>query len=459
MIARRREEATMASIEDLMAYLGALREARKSIILITPGWILYQKDDAIFGQITTAAFASSAAFASCMQAAQNLLSIDDEQRMRELIDRANRNNVTFYPVSPQGLQVFDTPINESLGANLGPTAPMGGSVALTELNRTRARSSSDRTLAENTDGIAIVDTNDLRGGLKKVMDDMSAYYLLGYYSTNPKPDGKYRKLQVKVKQPGVTIKARRGYVAASAVEAAASAAAAAKPAAGPSPVDSALGSLTRLDKSPEVMVYGVASATDLSVIVELASAVASRPAWAQSAVQATITDAAGATVATLKGKIDPGARGLTLTTPLGFGAGPWRVFVHVDGRDDSREERLTVAPPAGTVLGEMTVFRGTPAATSPLRQVADFEFRRNERVHVEWPIVTTLDQRTARLLDRRGQPLALEVTLTERPAANGSVLAADLNLAALAPADYVIEVTAGHGADTEHKLIAFRVIQ
>lgn len=459
MIARRREDATIASVESLISYLGAIRESRKSILLITPGWILYQRDDAIFGQITTLPFASSSVFAPCMQAAQNLLSIDDQQRMRELIDRANRNNVTFYPVSPQGLQVFDTPINESLGVNLGPTAPIGGSVALTELDRSRARSSSDRTLAENTDGIAVVDTNDLRTGLKRVMDDMSAYYLLGYYSTNGKPDGKFHKIQVKTKQPGVTMKARRGYVAPSAIEAAAGAAMASKPAAGPSPVDTALGSLARLDKAPEVLVYGVASATDLSVIVELASAMVGRAAWAESAVQATITDAAGATVATLKGKIDAGSRGLTLTTPLGFGAGPWRVFVHVDGRDDSREERLTVAPPAGVVLGDMTVFRGTPAATSALRPVADFEFRRNERVHIEWPIVSALDQRTARLLDRRGQPLALDVTLTERPATSGSVLAADVNLGPLAPADYVIEVTAGHGTDTERKLVAFRVIQ
>ncbi len=74
-----------------------------------------------------------AGFQPCMQAAQSLLLIDDQQRMRELLDLANRNNVTFYPVSPNGLQMFDTPINQTLGAN--PNSAEG--VTMQELNRTR----------------------------------------------------------------------------------------------------------------------------------------------------------------------------------------------------------------------------------------------------------------------------------------------------------------------------------
>jgi hypothetical protein len=138
MIARRREDATMASIEGVMSYLGGLREARKSILLISTGWILYQRDDAILGQITNKRVASWPAYQPCVQTATNLLNIDDQQRMRELIDVANRNNVTFYPVSPTGLQTLDTPISETLGANTS----VAGSVLKDELDRTRARSSA-----------------------------------------------------------------------------------------------------------------------------------------------------------------------------------------------------------------------------------------------------------------------------------------------------------------------------
>ena len=70
-----------------------------------------------------------------------------------------------------------------------------------------------RTLAENTDGIAVVATNDLAAGLKRVLDDVSAYYLIGYYSTNTKFDGRLRRIEVRVKQPDINVRARRGYMA------------------------------------------------------------------------------------------------------------------------------------------------------------------------------------------------------------------------------------------------------
>jgi hypothetical protein len=72
-----------------------------------------------------------------------------------------------------------------------------------------------------------------------------------------------------------------------------------------------------------------------------------------------------------------------------------------------------------------------------------------------------LDQRTARVLDRRGQPLALNVTVAESPGAQTSLpsVTADVLLAPLAEGDYVLELTAGAGAQTERRLMAFRVVR
>ena len=58
------------------------------------------------------------------------------------------------------------------------------------------------------------------------------------------------------------------------------------------------------------------------------------------------------------------------------------------------------------LVGEAISVPRPAGATSPLRPVADFQFRRTERVHVEWAIAGELDQRAARLLGRNGQPLA-----------------------------------------------------
>src|SRR5207247_1266411 len=70
-----------------------------------------------------------------------------------------------------------------------------------------------RTLADATDGLAIVDTNLLDAGLRRIVADLTSYYLLGYYSS-AKLDGKFHTITVRVKRPGVQVRARRGYLAA-----------------------------------------------------------------------------------------------------------------------------------------------------------------------------------------------------------------------------------------------------
>ena len=89
--------------------------------------------------------------------------------------------------------------------------------------------------------------------------------------------------------------------------------------------------------------------------------------------------------------------------------------------------------------------------------MAGFDFRRTERVHVDWPITGPLDRREARLLGRNGQPIAVNITLTEREVDGRLMLGLDALLAPLAPGDYVIEVTATIGTTTETRLVGIRV--
>ena len=74
-----------------------------------------------------------------------------------------------------------------------------------------------RTLAENTDGRAIVNRNDLGTAMKQIIRDASAYYLVGYTTQAPS-DGKFHEIKVRVKRPGVQVRSRKGFWAYSADE-------------------------------------------------------------------------------------------------------------------------------------------------------------------------------------------------------------------------------------------------
>ena len=103
--------------------------------------------------------------------------------------------------------VFDTDI----GPN--PAPPLN-----VDFDMLRQRHETLKTAALDTDGIAVMDSNDINAGLQRVVSDLSSYYLLGYSSTNAKADGRYRTIRVRVKRPGIDVRARKGYQAPTAEE-------------------------------------------------------------------------------------------------------------------------------------------------------------------------------------------------------------------------------------------------
>jgi hypothetical protein len=312
------------------------------------------------------------------------------------------------------------------------------------------------TLANATDGIAIVGTNDLRAGLSRIVNDVSAYYLLGYYSTNPQPDGKHRQIKVRVKQDNVDVAARRGYVAALPVAARTLESGEATP----TDVTESMGALARIGTS-DLFTYGIVSGKDLVVVAEISSGQVELGKWRDGGtVKIVVNDASGAQVGTTSGRIEAGTRGVLMRLPYGTSSGPWKVSVTLAGADGSMEERIDVRVGTHRLLADPILYRATGVARGAvLRPVADFLYRRTERVHIEWPILKPLDKRTTRLLDRRGQPIPVSATLTERPDEGQSMLAADLNLSQLSPGDYVLEVSVASGTETQKRQVGLRVVR
>ncbi len=308
----------------------------------------------------------------------------------------------------------------------------------------------------------MINSNDLTPGLTRIGNDLAAYYVLGYYTTNTKWDGGVRKITVKLKKTKETVRARREYRAPTEAEmesmrAATSAASTPAPS-GPTP-ERALGELARLSPSAMLLAHGAALPGEVVVAAELAAASVEVGRWKTGGdVEVVVSGADGGNAGTAQGRIEPGARATLVHVPVSA-AGPWKASVRLRASGEiDLFDRINIPVPAGLV-GDPLAYRATPAPASPLRPVGAFQFRRTERIHVDWPVLRPLDRRDARLLGRDGKPLALQVNVGERDVDGHGTVGIDLNLAPLTAGDYVIELTAAAGADTDRKLLAFRVVR
>lgn len=490
MIRRFRERETLTTLENLVRYLRTLREERKAIITITDGWLLYRPDSALGrpldnapqlpragidpnGRLVTSGQRAVSPYDDCERDRQRLAMLDSPNWIREIYDLANRANASFYPVDPRGLSVFDTSLGEPrTGAPArGTTTIVPPSVDSAML---RARDSSLRELALTTDGLAILGSNDLEGGLRRVTADLSSYYLLAYYSTG-KFDGKFHSISVRVKRQGVQVRARRGYLAPTLEEVKASTptltttpAASATPASTDArEIDAALTKLGGLGRElPLRMQATVGWAAGDRASITVVGEMGSGEEWkAGGDVDLMIVASSGDTIATARAQVAPGTRGFrAMMTPTdGSTAREYMVRVR------ARSRTAGVAPLNESVRVEMPVFPAPGGAvlirrgqTTGGREVptADARFRRTEELRVEIPTPSS-EPLVARLLDRSGKPLPLPIAFTVRDDPDGvRWQTGRLTLAPLAAGDYVIEVAGGGGADTPpaRTLIAFRVI-
>ena len=129
---------------------------------------------------------------------------------RAAIAAATRANVAFYGVDVRGLGAgYDTSIEIQSFPN-DPTLGLDNSALFSEVRRGQ---DSLRVLSEETGGFAVVNTNDVPGAFERLVEENSSYYVLGYYPSNERRDGRFRKIEVRVNKPGLTVRARRGYVA------------------------------------------------------------------------------------------------------------------------------------------------------------------------------------------------------------------------------------------------------
>jgi VWFA-related protein len=170
--------ARMRSLRDLTEFMARMRGRRKSMIYVT------ETLGDVFGVLDYNGGARSIGF-------------DD---LHAAITAATRGNVSIYPVDPRGL----TAGGGSGDAEIAPEP--GGPAGLAHIQELRA-------LADATGGFAVVNTNTFDEAFTRIVRENSAYYVLGFTSANDRRDGRYRRLQVRVRRPGLTVRSRAGYLA------------------------------------------------------------------------------------------------------------------------------------------------------------------------------------------------------------------------------------------------------
>jgi VWFA-related protein len=483
LIARRRERRVIAALEDLLDELERLREERTFVLLLSEGWTLPGPNEHLArvikpargdgqvpggpqpvgtgpdGRLTTTAVGDRARGSQSCERERTMLAASDlGMEFRQMLQRANRANVSFYPIDPRGLVAFDAPI--------GPDRPPPPTIDAQFL---RQRQDGLRTLAAETDGTVVLNT-DIERALPRLLTDVGSYYLLGYVSTNPKLDGRYRRLTVRVKRPDVQVRARPGYLAPTAAEFSAGQTPTTGTAAGPpSAVREALSRLPGGRTTPPMYLQAAGGSGYLQITVELDRATAAAPEWANGGtmrVEIGPADASGTARQVEELVLSAGQRVYALRHPARDLLAPGRYQVRAQLTAAGARSPLTLStvvavPAAEALLGTAAVASRRGPGTGRLFQpTADPRFRRTERLVVETPLLATDATVSARLLNRLGQPMAVPVTLAERidESLQLRVSLAELALAPLAPGEYVVEVTATKGTATSTVSYGFRMI-
>jgi VWFA-related protein len=477
-----RNQVSLSALKGLITHMGSLKEGRKSLILISEGYTylvppqMRNADASMPGLGNPNAYNPLAGLNDPNEdRAAWMAGNDILNDLRNVWDVANKNNVAIYCVDPRGLPGFEFDINEGVNVQ-------------TDQKFLTSTMDTLRSLSENTDGRAIVNRNDIDVAMKQIVKDSSAYYLIGYNSTQAPSDGKFHEIKVKVKRPGVDIRARKGYWALTA-EQTTQALAPPKPDM-PKPMEAALAAIGRPSRSGVVRTWvgtsrGENGKTRVTLVWEPAPRAPGDRASdepARVSVMAIAPDGSPY----FRGRVpDVALASAAPASAIGGGAsapkGPQRVAFDV--APGKMQLRLSVEGSASQILDtevrEITVpdmtsptaAIGTPAVfrartvreLQQLKADADpvpvtaREFSRMDRLLIRIPTYGpggTPAVLSVHLLNRAGQPMSeLQVVPAPKPGEQQI----ELPLAGMAAGEYIFEIkTTGDGGEAK-ELLGFRV--
>jgi VWFA-related protein len=457
---RIRNQVSLSALKGMITHLGGLREGRKSILLITEGY-LNRLPSQVQDQIADEPRPNGRApdpvqGVSGREASQNFF--DDAEMMGDLLlvtQLANRYNTALYTVDPRGLANFEFDLSR-------------GNVSLTaDQNILDTTTDTLRQMAEETDGRAIVNQNDLDPALKQIARDSSAYYLIGYTTTQNAADGKFHQIKVNVKRPNLQVRARKGYLALNAREIER---VTAPPKLGPpKAVSDALGTLAIPARRSLIRTWvGMSPGSNGKTKVSFVWETTPPPPGVRTEVPGAVTLIAASPAGDLYFRKKIPGETQPARAEFEVPEGPLELEIATEDASGSvldREKRELIAPGLGLGLTMSTpeVYRArtvrefqTLSADVNAMPATVREFRRTDRLLVR---VGTQDPGgtptvTARLLNRDGVAMN---PLTTAPGVAPGLTNVDVPLANLPSGEFLIEINATDGDSRTTELVAFRI--
>ena len=460
-VERIRNQVSLSALKSLIVHMGSLKEGRKTLIVVSEGYTYMVPPQMRNANAQMPGLGNPNAH-NPMAGTNDInedraawsLGMDMDSDLREVYDTANRNNVAIYAVDPRGLATFEFDINEGVGLQ-------------TDTKYLNSTMDSLRMLSENTDGRAIVNRNDLVAGMRQITRDASAYYLIGYNSSQAPSDGKFHEIKVRVKRPGVQVRARKGYWALTQEQ---TARALAPPkAAAPKAVEVALAAVNRPGRASVVRTWvgtsrGENGKTRVTFVWEpLPKQLGEKPGSRE--------EPAGVNITAIAPDGSPYFRG-PVPSRITFDVSPGKIQLRmsVTGAasqvldSETREIAIPDLTSTQTMIGTPEILRARTAREfQQLKSdpagipIAAREFSRTDRLIIRVPAYGpggTTPALSVHLLSRAGNAMS---ELAPAPAPTTGMQQVELPLAALAPGEYVVEIKAtGEGGEaTEH--VGFRV--
>jgi VWFA-related protein len=482
-VERIRNDVVMGALRGLSVRMGSLREGRKSIIFVSEGLTailppqMRRQDASAPQNPIQSAIAAAGQDSNLEQTAAFFAQADVFNRLRDVFEVANRNNTSVYALDPRGLAVNEFDIDDTFG----PPPSFA-----TDRRVLQMTTDTLRVIAENTDGRAIVNRNTLAEGLSQIVRDSSYYYLIGYNSKAP-TDGKFHEIKVRVKRPGVQVRARRGFWAATATDVSRISNPAKDVA---KPVQAALASIAASVQANRVVrtwvgtERGQGGKAKVTVVWEAAPLPPGARRDPVASVSVLAADANGGLVfrgrSSVPGLTGAGSAGSARTPvtaaagaqSISFEAPPGKLELRltIEGADGAgtldRDTQTHDIPDFTAAQPQMSTPRVYRARTARDIQVLQADatavptiardFSRTERLLIRFDVYapgTEQPTPVARLLNRTGEKM-LDLVVTA--GANGAQ-ALEVALNTIPPGEYLVELAAGGATGDATSLVAFRV--